>query len=159
MNWIKAVLLTGILSNLFLSAAPAAFAAAGGRGDACRRGDRLHIEDLDMSPDPVVEGQRIRAWKVRIRFDGQRECETDIVIREGNNTVGQARNYKLRPGVNEIEISANDGFRLRGREHCFNVQVDLDGSRQPVDADRRFCASQKTMWSMRESDDRRRSDR
>ena len=27
MNWIKAVLLTGILSNLFLSAAPAAFAA------------------------------------------------------------------------------------------------------------------------------------
>jgi len=72
MNWIKAVLLTGILSNLFLSGAPAAFAAEGRRGDACRRGDRLHIEDLDMSPDPVVEGQRIRVWKVRIRFDGQR---------------------------------------------------------------------------------------
>ena len=159
MNWIKAVLLTGILSNLFLSAAPAAFAAAGGRGDACRRGDRLHIEDLDMSPDPVIEGQRIRAWKVRIRFDGQRECETDIVIREGSNVTGNMRNYRLRPGVNAIEIPANDGFRLRGREHCFNVQVDLDGSRQPVDADRRFCASQRTMWSMRESDDRRRSDR
>jgi hypothetical protein len=159
MNWIKAVLLTGILSNLFLSGAPAAFAAEGGRGDACRRGDRLHIEDLDMSPDPVVEGQRIRVWKVRIRFDGQRECETDIVIREGSNVTGNMRNYRLRPGVNAIEIPANDGFRLRGREHCFNVQVDLDGSRQPVDADRRFCASQRTMWSMREADDRWRSDR
>ncbi|HVR17099.1 MAG TPA: hypothetical protein VMS25_12130 [Candidatus Limnocylindrales bacterium] len=159
MNWIKAVLLTGILSNLFLSGVPAAFAAEGRRGDACRRGDRLHIEDLDMSPDPVVEGQRIRIWKVRLRFDGQRECETDIVIREGSNVTGNMRNYRLRPGVNAIEIPANDGFRLRGREHCFNVQVDLDGSRQPVDADRRFCASQRTMWSMRESDDRRRSDR
>ena len=106
-----------------------------------------------------VEGHRIRVWKVRLRFDGQRECETDIVIREGSNVTGNIRNYRLRPGVNAIEIPANDGFRLRGREHCFNVQVDLYGSRQPVDADRRFCASQKTMWSMRESDYRRRSDR
>ena len=57
----------------------------------------------------------------------------------------------MRPGVNAIEIPANDGFRLRGRENCFNVQVDLEGSRQPVDADRRFCARQRTTWSMSEA--------
>src|SRR5258708_19465639 len=118
MNWIKAVLLTGIMSNLFLSAVPAAFAAEGGRGGSCRRGDRLHIEDLDMSPDPVVEGQRIRVWKVRIRFDGQRECETDIVIREGSNVTGNMRNYRLRPAVNAIEIPPNDPFRLPAPDHC-----------------------------------------
>jgi len=155
MDWIKAVLLTGILANLFLSPAPGALAAEGGRGESCRRGERLHIEDLDMSPDPVSEGQRVRAWKVRIRFDGRRDCSTDIVIREGNNTAGQVNNYRLRPGVNEIEIPAGGGFRMRSREHCFIVQVDLDGSRRPVDAARRFCAVQRNMWSMREGDDRR----
>jgi hypothetical protein len=68
--------------------------------------------------------------------------------------VGHTRNYNMRPGVNELEVPASDNFRFRGRELCLNVQVDLDGSRQQIDADRRFCARQRTMWSMREADDR-----
>lgn len=155
----KTVLLGGLLSVLIGSFSVDTMAADYGRGNSCRRGDRLNIQDLDMSPDPLFEGQRVRAWKVRIRFDGRRDCETDIVVREGNTIAGNVRDFKLRPGVNEIEIPAGEGFRLRGREHCFNVQVDLDGSRQQIDADRRFCASQRSAWSMREPDDRRRSDR
>ena len=82
-----------------MDSVPAATAAdrERGRGCSCRRGDRLNIEDLDMSPDPVIEGQRVRAWKVRISFAGQRECETDIIVREGNNVVGQARELKCVP--------------------------------------------------------------
>ncbi len=154
MAWIKAAFLTALLSTLAMNLTPEVTAADRGRGNSCRRGDRLNIQDLDMSPDPVIEGQRIRAWKVRINFAGQRECDTDVFIREGNNTVGQARTFKLRPGVNEIDIPAADSFRFRGRELCFNVQVDLEGSRQQIDADRRFCATQKTVWSMREPGDR-----
>jgi hypothetical protein len=108
-----------------------------------------------MSPDPIVAGRRVREWKVRVRLDGRRECETDILVREGETIIGRLRNYKLHPGVNEISVPAADSFRLRGREHCFNVQVDLDGSRQRIDADRRFCAAQRVVWSMREPDDRR----
>ena len=156
MIWRKTVFLVGFISALILNGIVDVTAADFGRGNSCRRGDRLSIQDLDMSPDPVLEGQRVRTWKVRIRFDGKRECDTDIFIREGNNLVGTARNYKLRPGVNEIEIPASDGFRLRGREHCFNVQVDLEGSRQQIDADRKFCAAQRTVWSMREPDNRSR---
>jgi hypothetical protein len=154
MDWIKAAILAGFLSSLMMHVTPEATAADRGRGDSCRRGDRLNIQDLDMSPDPVVEGQRLRAWKARINFDGRSECDTNIFIREGNNIVGNARNFRLRPGVNEIEIPAADSFRFRGRELCFNVQVDLEGSRQQIDADRRFCATPKTMWSMREPEDR-----
>lgn len=154
MAWIKAALLAGFLSILMMNMVPEATAADPGRGGSCRRGERLNIQDLDMSPDPIIEGQRIRAWKVRINFAGQRDCETDVLIREGNNIVGRARNYNMRPGVNEIEVPAAENFRFRGRELCFNVQVDLDGSRQQIDADRRFCARQRTMWSMREPEDR-----
>lgn len=154
-SWINAALLTAIVSHLFIGSLAPAIAADRGRGNSCRSGDRLHIQDLDMSPDPVVEGRRVREWKVRVRFDGRRECETDILVREGETTIGRLRNYNLRPGVNEISVPAAEGFRLRGREHCFNVQVDLDGSRQRIDADRRFCAAQRTVWSMREPEDRR----
>ena len=154
MAWIKAAFLTALLSTIAMNLTPEATAADRGRGNSCRRGDRLNIQDLDMSPDPVIEGQRVRAWKVRINFAGQRECDTDVFIREGNNIVGQARAFKLRPGVNEIDIPAADSFRFRGSELCFNVQVDLEGSRQQIDADRRFCATQKTIWSMREPGDR-----
>ena len=150
MSWIKAAILTGLLSSMVVNFTGDATA----KDNSCRRGDRLNIQDLDISPDPIIEGQRIRAWKVRIRFDGRRDCETDIFIREGNNVVGHARDYKLRAGINEIEIPAQNQFRFRGREHCFNVQVDLDGTRQQIDSDRRFCATQRTMWTMREADDR-----
>jgi hypothetical protein len=149
MDWVKTALLSGFVSLLIMNITPSTWAADRGRGNSCRQGDRLQIQDLDMSPDPVVEGQRVREWKGR-------DCETDIVVREGNDNVGRVRNYNLRPGVNEITIPVSEGFRMRSREHCFNVQVDLDGTRQRVDADRRFCASQKTMWSMSERGDPRR---
>ena len=153
MAWIKAALLTGFLSILMMDSVPEAIAADRDRGrpGSCRRGERLNIQDLDMLPDPVTDGQRVRAWKVRINFAGQRECDINIIVREGNNVVGQARDFKMRPGENAVEIPAADSFRFRGRETCFNVQVDLEGSRQQVDADRRFCARQRTTWSMSEA--------
>jgi hypothetical protein len=157
MSWIKAAFLTGVLSSLLINATPQTMAADGdrrGQGRGCQRGDRINIQDLDMSPDPLIEGQRVRAWKVRINFEGRRDCESDVLVREGNNIVGHARNFNIRPGVNDLEIPAVESFRYTGREHCFNVQVDLDGSRQQVDAARRFCARQRTMWSMREPGDR-----
>jgi hypothetical protein len=156
MSWIKAAFLTGLLSSLMINFTPDGMAAdwARGQGRGCQRGDRLNIQDLDMSPDPVTEGQRIRSWRVRVNFAGQRDCETDVMVREGNNIVGHARNYRMRPGLNELEIPVVENFRYTGREQCFNVQVDLDGSRAQVDAARRFCARQRNVWSMREPDDR-----
>ena len=154
MSWIKAALLAGFLSNLMMNVSPQAIAGDRKRDYSCRRGDRIQIQDLDMSPDPVTEGQRVNSWKARIRFDGKRDCETEIYVREGNTIAGQARNYRIRPGVNEIDIPAAQGYRFGGREHCFNVQVDLDGTRQQIDADRRFCARQRSAWSMNEPGDR-----
>ena len=125
------------------------------RGRGCRGSDRLRIEDLDASPDPLVHGQRIRSWRVRVRLNSDRECETEIMVREGNEMVGRARNYTLRPGINEVEIQPAETYRFQGNEHCFDVIVDLEGSRRRVDADRRFCTKQIPAWSMRERDDQR----
>jgi hypothetical protein len=154
MGWLRTTVLAA-LAGLMLIGGFAADAGAQpyGRGGGCRRGDRLTIQDLDMSPDPVVQGQRVRNWIVKIRLDGDRSCDTDIEIREGNDLVGRAR-YNLRPGVNEIQMQPAEGYRLRNREHCFTVTADLEGTRRQVDADRQFCARQRPGWSLREWDDR-----
>ncbi|MGE5305046.1 MAG: hypothetical protein ACM3TN_17170 [Alphaproteobacteria bacterium] len=160
MRILKALLLWGALGAMLITAAAPVSGAERDRGRfECRSGDRITIEDLDVSPDPLIEGQRIRSWRVRLRLDGNRECETAIMIREGNDLVAQGQHMTLRPGINEIDIPAGAGYRFRGREHCFDVLVDLQGTRRRIDTDRRFCAQQRPSWSLREPGDRGRLDR
>ena len=56
MDWVKAALLTGLLNIFLMNMVPDTFAADYGRGNACRRGDRLNIEDLDVSPTRSSRG-------------------------------------------------------------------------------------------------------
>lgn len=151
MDWIKTIILTALFTASVIDLNTTAMAADRGN---CRRGERIQIQDLDMSPDPVLEGQRVRAWKLNLRYDGRGECDTSIYVREGNNIAGTLRKYTIRSGENAIEIPAAEGFRFRGRETCFNVQIDLDGARGQVNAEKRFCAKQRTVWSMNEPGDR-----
>ena len=151
MSLFKTTLL-GLFGLLLLSLISEATGAERGRG-SCRRGDRIRIQDLDMSPDPIIEGQRIRSWKVRIQLAGNRECDTEVEVREGNEVVARER-LSLRPGINELNLRPDERYTFRGREHCFDVVVDLEGTRSRADADRRFCARQKASWSMGEAGDR-----
>jgi hypothetical protein len=155
MSQIKIIFLTALMGISLLASAWEAESAE--RRNPCRRGDRIRIQDLDVSPDPLVEGQRIKGWRVRINFEGSRECETEIEIREGNDVVARARNFLLRPGINETQVPALETYRFHRGEHCFEVAVDLEGTRRQVDADRQFCARQRPAWSMR--DDRGRPGR
>lgn len=157
MDWLKAMLLTSFFSAFLLQLPPEASAAERDdwRRNGCRRGDRIAIQDLDVAPDPLIEGQRIRAWKVRIKLEGNRDCNTEIEIREGGDTVGRVRRTTLRPGITEVDVEPTERYRFQGREHCFNVVLDLEGTRREADAARRFCALQKAAWSMRERDDGR----
>ena len=154
MNLFKASLVVALLALLSIVVPSFSEGADYGRF-GCRRGDRIEIQDLDIAPDPIIEGQRIRAWKVRLRFDGARECETEIEVREGGDVVARTRRVNMRPGVNEIEVPPVESYRFHGREHCFDVVADLEGTRRNVDASRRFCARQRMSWSLREPGDRR----
>ncbi|MDP2601174.1 MAG: hypothetical protein Q8S00_01065 [Deltaproteobacteria bacterium] len=158
MNLFKGSLVVAILA-LISTVVPSISEGADWGRFGCRRGARIDIQDLDMSPDPIMEGQRIRAWKVRINFAGARECETEIEVREGGDVVARTPRINLRPGVNEIEVPPVERYRLHGREHCFVVTADLEGTRRDVDAARRFCARQRMGWSLREPGDRDRPGR
>lgn len=153
MNLFKGSLVVAILALISLVVPSISEGADWGRF-GCRRGERIDIQDLDVWPDPIMEGQRIRVWKVRINFAGTRECETEIEVREGGDVVARTRRINLRPGVNEIDVPPVESYRFHGREHCFDVVADLEGTRRNVDAARRFCARQRMGWSLREFGDR-----
>jgi len=119
---------------------------------ACGGGHRLQVVDLDVSPDPLAEGQRISRWFVRLRADGSGECRTTIRVRdESGDLVAGERVWGLRPGLNEIELTPLERYRFSGSERCFQVIADIAGTARTVDAARRFCARQIAgrRWSMR----------
>ena len=118
----------------------------------CGGGHRLQVVDLDISPDPIAEGQRINSWLVRLRADASGECRTTLRIREvSGDEVGRARLFRLRPGNNAIEIEPNERYRFSRSEHCFQVTADIAGTPRAVDAARRFCARRTAdrRWSFR----------
>jgi hypothetical protein len=119
---------------------------------ACGGGHLLQVVDLNLSPDPLAERQRIARWFVRLRADATGECGTVIRIRDASgDLVGQERAWRLRPGINDIEIVPLERYHLSRNEHCFQVTADIAGTARPVDAARRFCARQIAgrRWSMR----------
>src|ERR1051325_7486638 len=123
------------------------------RSAYCGGDHRLYVADLDMVPDPIAQGERIRAWRVRLRSDYNGECQTTLRIRErsAGDIVGRARVYYLRPGLNTIDFDPLESYRFHRREHCFDVIADIAGSGRPGDASRAFCAHQVagTRWSLR----------
>ncbi len=124
-----------------------------GRGVYCVGEHRLRVVDLDMTPDPVAQGERVRMWRVRLWSDANGECQSALRIREraDGEVVGRARVYFLRPGMNTIEFDPLESYRFHRREHCFDVLADIAGTGRPVDAARAFCARQTAAnrWSLR----------
>jgi hypothetical protein len=118
----------------------------------CGGAHRLQIVDLDMSPDPIGQGQRINRWFVRVRSDASGECRTVIRIRDAEGEeVGRELQYRLRPGINEIRVEPHERYRFSRKEHCFQVVADIERTPRAVDAARRFCARETGLrrWSMR----------
>lgn len=126
---------------------------------SCGKNHHIAIEDLDMSPDPVNRGERLKSWRIRIRVDGSGECDTLFEIREkpGDAVVARGERNLLHPGVNEIVLPAAQGYRFNKHETCFQVLADIERTRKAIDSKERFCAHEREngkRFSMREGGDR-----
>lgn len=102
------------------------------------RPEALRIVQLEMFPDPIREGQRIRFGLTilnRTSFSGR----ANVIIKDKDEVVTEVHGFFLQPGNNRIDFP-DTGYRFSRREHCFTVEVDIAGSRRPVDFARDFCA-------------------
>ncbi len=101
------------------------------------RPEALQILQLEMFPDPVREGQRIRFGLTllnRTSYSGR----ANLFIKDQDEVVAEARGVFLQPGNNRVDFP-DTGYRFSRREHCFTVEVDIAGTRRPVDYARDFC--------------------
>ena len=123
-----------------------------GRGwSLCGRNSNLRVVDLNISPDPVAEGQQVRSWQVDLRADTDGECATTVQIQErpGNITVGTKRIYYLRPGSNTITVQPDGRYRFSQARHCFTVIADIEETARAIDASGNFCAQkQSNGWTI-----------
>lgn len=116
-------------------------------------GARLHSADLrvlqlEMTPDPVREGQWVSFQAVvsnRSRHSGR----VSLFIKDRDEVVTSVYDVSLRSGDNRIAFPQTH-YRFHRQESCFTVEVDIERSKRPIDLATEFCARKTYQgWSMR----------
>ena len=124
--------------------------ATGAQAVQCGGLHRLFITDLDMIPDPAMQGQPLQRWIVKLQADGSGECATQIIVRDNNELAGVGVAYTLRPGPNVIPVPVRPGYRMQSADHCYRVYVNIAATPTAVDSVRPFCAHlTPARWSLR----------
>ena len=101
------------------------------------RPEALRILELEMSPDPVREGQRI-IFSLTLSNRTSHVGRANIVIKDRDEVVAEVRGFMIRPGNSRVDFP-DSGYRFTRREHCFTVEIDIAGTRRPLDFAREFC--------------------
>jgi hypothetical protein len=127
-------------------------------GVSCGKEHNMRITDLDMSPDPIERGKRVKMWRVTLEVDGTGECETTIEVREkpDRELVARAAKARLKPGRNQIQLEPDAKYTFRKKEHCLEVQVDIEKTRKSIDEREGYCAREAGdgRFTMKERGDR-----
>jgi hypothetical protein len=107
------------------------------------------VLQLEISPDPVPEGQRIR-FEATISNLSNYSTRLNLFIKDRDEVVTSAQDVMIKPGYNRI-LFPHTGYRFSRHEHCLAVEVDVERTRRPVDVVKEFCARRTYAgWSMKE---------
>ena len=113
-----------------------------------RMGSRvLDIVQLEITPDPVREGQPIgfRATISNLtRFPGK----VSLFVKDRDEVVTEVHDVVLQPGENRVTFPQTR-YRFSRNEHCFIMEVDIARSRKPIDVAKEFCAKRTPFgWTL-----------
>jgi hypothetical protein len=109
----------------------------GGREQGIRAED-LKVLQLEFSPDPVREGQRM-VFRTTISNGSRRSGRVSLSVRDRDQIVSEARDVTLRPGDNQV-VFPEAAYRFSASDHCFVVEADIARTRTPIDVAREYCA-------------------
>lgn len=107
----------------------------------------LRIVQLEMSPDPVRQGQRV-TFRVTISNATRHSGRITLAIKDKDEIIIEARDIPLRPGDNQVNFPESS-YRFSRSAHCFTVEADIEGTRRPIDVAREFCAKRTHLgWTL-----------
>ena len=71
---------------------------------------KLKVTDLDMSPDPVRQGQYIERFRVTLYADGNGECATKIRITDNDQVASEGTAHTLDRGGRQSPYRRKQGI-------------------------------------------------
>ena len=108
------------------------------RGGSRIRPEDLRVLQLEISPDPVREGQRV-VFQVTISNGSRHSGRATLVIKDKDEIISEVRDAPLRPGDNQVDFPESS-YRFSRSDHCFTVEADIERTRSPIDVAKNFCA-------------------
>jgi hypothetical protein len=101
-----------------------------------------------MAPDPIVGGERPR-FMLTLLNRSHHSATVRIFLMDRDELIAETGGIAVRPGANRIDFPRG-GYRFHRSDHCFTVELDLAGTRRPVDLARTFCARRTPGgWTLR----------
>jgi len=111
--------------------------------------ENLRVLQLELSPDPVQEGQRV-GFRATIANSARESARVALTIKDRDEIIGEALNFPLRPGENQV-VFPERAYRFSRAEHCFTVEVEIERTRSPIALAQQFCAKRMNVgWTLRE---------
>jgi len=97
-----------------------------GREDSIRSED-LRVLQLEVTPDPVREGQRL-VFTATISNGSRYSGRVTIAVKDRDQLISEVSDVVLRPGDNRITFP-EIGYRFSSADHCFTVEADIERTR------------------------------
>lgn len=118
-----------------------------GREESRIRPEALRVLQLEVSPDPVRQGQRV-AFRVTISNGSRHSGRLTLTIKDKNEIISEVRDVTLRPGDNQVNFPESS-YRFSRSDHCFTVEADIERTRSQIDTSREFCAKRTNLgWTL-----------
>ena len=117
------------------------------KGESGIRPENLRVLQLEVSPDPVREGQRV-VFRVTIANGSRNSGRVTLAIKDKDEIVSEVRDATLRPGDNQVNFPESS-YRFSRSDHCFTVEADIERTRSRIDMSREFCAKRTNSgWTL-----------
>jgi hypothetical protein len=102
------------------------------------RPEYLKVVQLEISPDPVREGQRM-AFRAVVSNNSRHTGKVSLSIRDKDEIITEIKDVRIKPGDNEI-LFPESSYRFSRGDHCFTVEADIERTHRPIDVAQNFCA-------------------
>ena len=117
------------------------------RGESRIRPNDLRVLELEVSPDPIREGQRV-SFRVTIANDSGHSGKISLILKDRDDIISEVRDINISPRENRIDFPETY-YRFSRSDHCFTVEADIGRTRQTIDVAKEFCMRRtRSGWTL-----------
>jgi hypothetical protein len=117
------------------------------KGESRIRPEDLRVVQLEFSPDPVRQGERV-GFRITIANESRHSGRITLAVKDRDEVISEARDVNISPGENRIDFPATN-YRFSRSDHCFTVEADIEHTRRSIDVAKEFCARRTSSgWTL-----------